>query len=183
MYVVHAPGRDDLEAQRTSIRGYRQTGQNRIFCEACHGKLVHSSLVFLFRTARVATVQWFGKNQERITLPSTTSDRQSVRSQTQKSMLIKWRVDWREIESTHYVTIISARNTVDFIFLRKTLFDFIKSCGGRIDLKFSGVALLGLLYSPKWKRSFFSKGKSTFLYGRLLLRAVQESFSVKRNIR
>ena len=33
-------------------------------------------------------------------------------------------------------------------FLRKTLFDFIKSCGGRIDLKFSGVALLGLLYSP-----------------------------------
>ena len=28
-----------------------------------------------------------------------------------KSMLIKWRVDWREIESTHYVTIISARNT------------------------------------------------------------------------
>ena len=51
----------DLDAQRTSIRGYRQTGQNRIFCEACHGKLVHSSLVFLFRTARVATVQWFGK--------------------------------------------------------------------------------------------------------------------------
>ena len=41
-------------------------------------------------------------------------------------------------------------------FLRKTLFDFIKSCGGRIDLNFSGVALLGLLYSPKWKRSFFS---------------------------
>ena len=28
-----------------------------------------------------------------------------------KSMLIKWRVDWREIESTHYITIISARNT------------------------------------------------------------------------
>ena len=42
--------------------GYRQTGHNRLFCEACHGKLVHSSLVFLFRTARVATVQWFGKN-------------------------------------------------------------------------------------------------------------------------
>ena len=54
------------------------------------------------------------------------------------------------------------RGTVDFIFLRKTLFDFIKSCGGRIDLKFSGVALLGLLYSPKWKRGFFSKGKAPF---------------------
>ena len=54
---------ENLEAQRTStsIRGYRQTGQNRVFCEACHGKLVQSSLVFLFRTARVATVQWFGK--------------------------------------------------------------------------------------------------------------------------
>ena len=33
--------------------------------------------------------------------------------------------------------------------LRKTLFDFIKSCGGQIRLKFSEVALLGLLYSPK----------------------------------
>ena len=33
--------------------------------------------------------------------------------------------------------------------LRKTLFDFIKSCGSRIRLKFSEVALLGLLYSPK----------------------------------
>ena len=33
--------------------------------------------------------------------------------------------------------------------LRKTLFDFIKSCGSQISLKFSEVALLGLLYSPK----------------------------------
>ena len=33
--------------------------------------------------------------------------------------------------------------------LRKTLFDFIKSCGSQIRLKFSEVALLGLLYSPK----------------------------------
>ena len=64
-------------------------------------------------------------------------------------------------------------------FLRKTLFDFIKSCGGRIHSKFSGVALLGLLYSPKWKRSFFSKGKVPFSMAGSLLRAVQESFSVK----
>ena len=64
-------------------------------------------------------------------------------------------------------------------FLRKTLFDFIKSCGGRIDLNFSGVALLGPLYSPKWKRSFFSKGKVPFSMAGSLLRAVQESFSVK----
>ena len=61
----------------------------------------------------------------------------------------------------------------------KTLFDFIKSCGGRMDLKFSGVALLGLLYSPKWKRSFFSKGKVPFSMAGSLPRAVQESFSVK----
>ena len=74
----------------------------------------------------------------------------------------------------------SLDRTVDFIFfLRKTLFDFIKSCGGRIDLKFSGVALLGLLYSPKWKRSFFSKGKVPFSMAGSLLRAVQESCSVK----
>ena len=33
--------------------------------------------------------------------------------------------------------------------LRKTLFDFIKSCGSQIRLKFSKVALLGILYSPK----------------------------------
>ena len=46
-----------------------------------------------------------------------------------------------------------------FHFLRKTLLDFIKSCGGRIDLKFSGVALLSLLYSPIWKRKLFGKGK------------------------
>ena len=42
-----------------------------------------------------------------------------------------------------------------FHFLRKTLFDFIKPCGGRIDLKFSGVALLGLLYSQNGKKVFF----------------------------
>ena len=59
------------------------------------------------------------------------------------------------------------------------LFDFIKSCGCRIDLKFSGVALLGLLYSPKWKRSFLSKGKVPFSLAGSLLRAVQESFSVE----
>ena len=33
--------------------------------------------------------------------------------------------------------------------LRKTLFDFIKSCGSQIRLKISEVAFLGLLYSPK----------------------------------
>ena len=46
-------------------------------------------------------------------------------------------------------------------------------------MKFSGVALLGLLYSPKWKRSVFSKGKVPFSMAGSLLRAVQESFSVK----
>ena len=54
--------------------------------------------------------------------------------------------------------------TVDFIFLRKTLFYFMKSCGGRINLKFSGVALLGLLYFPKWKRSFLAKEKYLSLW-------------------
>ena len=68
---------------------------------------------------------------------------------------------------------------VDFLFfLLKTLFDFIKSLGGRMDLKLYGVALLGLLYSPKWKRSFFSWGKVPFSTAGSLLRAVQESCSV-----
>ena len=77
--------------------------------------------------------------------------------------------------------LLKTPNLIQWIsfFLRKTLFDFIKSCGGRIDLKFSGVALLGLLYSPKWKRSFFSKGKVPFSMAGSLLRAVQESFSVR----
>ena len=66
-------------------------------------------------------------------------------------------------------------------FYAKPLFDFIKSCGGRIDLKFSGVALLGLLYSPKWKRSFFSKGKSTFLYGRLFTSSCSRIIQCERN--
>ena len=71
-------------------------------------------------------------------------------------------------------------NTVDFIFLRKTLFDFIKSCSGRIDLKFSGVALLSLLYSPKWNsEKFFSKEKVPFSTTGYELRAVQESCIVK----
>ena len=56
----------------------------------------------------------------------------------------------------------------------QTLFDFIKSCGGRIDLKFSGVALLGLLYSPKWK--------STFLYGRLFTSSCSRIIQCERNI-
>ena len=35
------------------------------------------------------------------------------------------------------------------IFFTQNSFDFTKSCGGWIDLKFSEVALLRLLYSPK----------------------------------
>ena len=64
-------------------------------------------------------------------------------------------------------------------FLRKTFFDFIKWCGGRIDLKFSGVALLSLLYSPIWKRNLFGKGKVPFSTTGYELRAVKESCSVK----
>ena len=59
-----------------------------------------------------------------------------------------------------------ASNTVDFIiffFNAKLLFDFIKSCSGQTDLKFSGVALLSLLFSPKWKRTlFFAKKRYLF---------------------
>ena len=81
--------------------------------------------------------------------------------------------------TTSYPGPFSHPYTVDFIFFTQNFVWFIKSCGGRIDLKFSGVALLGLLYSPKWKRSFFSKGKVPFSMAGSLLRAVQESFSVK----
>ena len=55
-------------------------------------------------------------------------------------------------ERNHLHDLSCNESTVDqwipFV-LRKTLFDFIKSCGSQIRLKFSEVALIGLLYSPK----------------------------------
>ena len=53
-----------------------------------------------------------------------------------KSMLIKWRVDWREIESTHYVTIISARNTGTSTVFRAP---FSTTFRWRIFLKPTGI--------------------------------------------
>ena len=50
--------------------------------------------------------------------------------------------------SQYYVAGAYDIQWIPFV-LRKTLFDFIKSCGCQIRLKFSAVALLGLLYSPK----------------------------------
>ena len=52
------------------------------------------------------------------------------------------RLQGPDYDQTHAIQWIS-------FVLRKTLFDFIKSRGSRIRLKFSEVALLGLLYSPK----------------------------------
>ena len=126
----------DLEAQRTSIRDYRQTGQNRVFCEACHGKLVHSSLVFLFRTVRVATVQWFGKKSGAYHT-SFNHQRSTKRPKSNAKMYVdQRREDWRENESTHYVTIISVRNTGTSTVFRA---HFSTTFRWRIFLKPTGI--------------------------------------------
>ena len=108
-------------------------------------------------------------------------NRPGKRRRRRQLMIKEWTRSSATVSSMAKSVAWSSRagTTVDFIFLRKTLFDFIKSCGGRIGLKFSGVALLGLLYSPKWKRSFFSNGKVPFSTAGSSLRAVQESCSVK----
>ena len=126
----------DLEAQPTSIRSYRQTGQNRVFCEACHGKLVHSRLLFLFRKARVATVQWFGKKSGAYHT-SFNHQRSTKRPESNAKMYVNQRrEDWRENESTHHVTIISARNTGTSTIFRAP---FSTTFRWRIFLKPTGI--------------------------------------------
>ena len=120
----------------TSIRGYRQTGQNRVFCKAFHGKLVHSSLVFLFRTVRVVTVQWFGQKSEYYH-NSFNNQRSTKRSESNATMYVNQRHDeWRENESTHYVPIISARNTGTSTIFRAAI---STTFGWRIFLKPTGI--------------------------------------------
>ena len=63
--------------------------------------------------------------------------------------------------------------------LRKTLFDFIKSCGSQIRLKFSEVALRGLLYSRNKKEMNFSTENGVFLMVGNALEAVPAAFSAK----
>ena len=107
-----------------------------VFCEACHGKLVHSSLVFLFRTARVATVQWFGKKAGAYHT-SFNHQRSTERPESNAKMYVNQRCeDWRENESTHYFMIISARNTGPSTIFRAPLSTTFR---WRIFLKPTGI--------------------------------------------
>ena len=85
--------------------------QNRAFCAAQRATEFTRASCFFFEQRGSLLYNGLAKNQERIALPSTTSDRQNVRSQRAKMYVNQRREDWRENESTHYVTIISARNT------------------------------------------------------------------------
>ena len=92
-------------------RSFSQGGQHRVFSEACHGKLVHSSFMFLFLAAWVASVQWFDKKSGAYHT-SFNHQRLTKRPKSNAKMYVNQRrEDWREKQSTHYVTIISVRNT------------------------------------------------------------------------
>ena len=82
-----------------------------VFCEAYHGKLSSSSLLFFFWPVRVTTVNVLTNHQDRISLPSTTSKRKGVQVKLKyvcKSNGVK---RWRKKVRTYYVTIISAQNS------------------------------------------------------------------------
>ena len=65
-------------------------------------------------------------------------------------------IDWKS-ESNFFLMqeVQKGIQWISFFFYAKLW--FYKWWSGRIDLKFSGVALLSQLYSPKWKRNFFYK--------------------------
>ena len=94
----------DLEAQRTSIRGYRQTGENRVFCETCQGKLVQSSLVFLFEQRGSLLYNGLVKKSGAYHT-SFNHQRSTKRPESNAKMCVNQRREnWRENESTHGYT-------------------------------------------------------------------------------
>ena len=88
----------------------------------------------------------------------TTSDRwqasathikkriQSTKRHTKGALKKKY----NEIKTKRHAREERKGGTVDLISFTQN-FDFIKSCGGRIRLKFSRVSFLSLLYSMEWK--------------------------------
>ena len=68
-----------------------QVGQFQVFYESVPRQILFLRLLVIPGAARGTRVLQFDKkNQERTTLPSTTSDRQRAPSQTQKCIFIKW---------------------------------------------------------------------------------------------
>ena len=77
----------DCDGSSDSERsGLVTMGQHWVLCEARHSQLLHSSLLFLFRAARVTTAQWFDKKSG--AYHTSFNHEQSTKrpSQTQKCM-------------------------------------------------------------------------------------------------
>ena len=102
------------------------------FAKRCHGKLVHSSLVFLFWTARVATVQWFGKKIRSVShcLQPPTIDKASGVKRENVCKSKAWSLAWKGKHSLRTLTIFRAPFSTTFrrrIFLKPTGIDYLVS--------------------------------------------------------
>ena len=108
------------------------------FAKARHAKSFHSGFLLFLEQQRAHKYSSLTKNQERTTLPSTTSDRQRARVKRKKCMWIKGVARWRELECTCCVTSISARNTGTWAVFSNAVFnhfpleDFSQTNGNRL---------------------------------------------------
>ena len=83
----------------------------------CHSKFIYSGFLLFLEQQGAHEYYSLTKNQERTTLPSTTSDRQRARVKRENAWKSNGVTRWRELQSTYYVTSISARKTGTWAFL------------------------------------------------------------------
>ena len=89
------------------------------FAKTWHGKFFYLGLL-LFLELQVPNENYsFPKDQERTTLPSTTSDRQRAGLKSKNVCKPNGGTRWRELESTDFVISISARNTELWAFFER----------------------------------------------------------------
>ena len=88
------------------------------FAKACHSKFFYSGFLFFLEQQRAHPYDILTKNQERTTLPSTTSDQQRARVKCKNVCKSKARRDGADLKAHYCVTSIFARNTGTWAFFR-----------------------------------------------------------------
>ena len=108
------------------------------FAKACNGKSFYSGFLFFLEQQRTHKYYSLTKNQQRTTLPSTTSDRQRARVKRKNVCKSKaWR-DGANLKAHIASRPFSARNTGTWAFFSKAVFnyfpleDFSQTNGNRL---------------------------------------------------
>ena len=136
---------------------------SRSLAKACPRKFFYSGFLLFLEQQGAHEFYSLTKDQERTTLPSTTSDRQRSRLIRKNVCKPNGVTRWRELESTYFGTCISAQNTGTWAFFFERRFQPL-SVGGFFSNQWE-------LISRCTKSIFPSKTQNRQIAGPELLRS------------